>query len=444
MNRRECLRTLGAALAARSGSAAATRPPNIIFILTDDLGWAELGCYGNRFNETPNLDALAAGGVRFTDAYAAAPVCSPTRASIMTGLAPARVGILDYLRADDSKFLSPSYDTLPETMARAGCHCGIIGKWHLMGDYQARKGDPKLHGFDESICSESSYIGPGYYFPPYKHMMEVAPRTPNEYLTDRLNQEAVEFIERHRERPFFLYLSHYTVHTRLAGKPELVEKYAAKPGAGKNRNNPELAAMLESLDAGVGLIRAALRRLALESNSIVVFTSDNGGEDRVTSNAPLRGGKSSLYEGGIRVPLIMAGPGVGKAGSVCRTPVVSTDFHPSFAGFAGVSLPEGFRPDGASLREAIRGTPDMLERPICWHYPLDKPHFLGGRSSGAIRKGRWKLIDFYDDGHQELYDLAADPGEKADLSATQPARKAEMLALFRKWRADVDATPKRW
>lgn len=236
----------------------------------------------------------AAEGVRFHNAYSAAPVCSPTRASIITGQHPARAGITDYLRADDPNYLHPGPSSLPGVLKQAGYRTGLIGKWHLMGDYKLRKGDPKLHGFDEVICSETSYIGPGYYWHPYKHLQGLPARVPGEYLTGRLNQEAVDFIGRNSTQSFFLYLTHYATHTRLDGKPE----------AGENKNNPALAAMLESIDQSVGMILDELRRRNLDNDTLLIFNSDNGGETRVTTNGHLRGGKSQLYEGGVRVPLI--------------------------------------------------------------------------------------------------------------------------------------------
>ncbi len=416
--------------------AARPRATNIILILADDLGWAELGCSGNRFNETPHLDQLAVRGVRFTTAYAAAPVCSATRASVMTGLDPARVGITDYLRGDDVKYLSTERPTIAKALAAGGYRTGLIGKWHLMGDYRQRKGDPRLHGFDDVTCSESKYIGPGDYFHPYAHMPEVEARRPGEYLTDRLNQEAVDFIRRHRERPFFLYLCHYAPHTRLACKPDLVAKYAAKPGAAKKRNNPELAAMLESIDEGAGMIAAALDELGLAGRTAVVFLSDNGGDPEVTSNAPLRGAKSMLYEGGIRVPLIVAAPGFGKAGSVCEAPVSTNDLYPTFLEMAGAKPRPGQSLDGASLLGALRGDRVFRTRALHWHYPLEKPHFLGGRSSGAIRQGDFKLIEFFDDGTSELYYLKTDPGEATNLAGKEPARAAELRRALARWRSE--------
>ncbi|MCX8038177.1 MAG: sulfatase [Candidatus Sumerlaeia bacterium] len=423
--------------AGAEASPSVSQKPNIIFILVDDLGWAELGCYGNRFNETPHLDALAADGVRFTDAYASAPVCSPTRASIMTGQYPARVGITDYLRGDDPKYLSPDFITLPEVLREQGYRTALIGKWHLMGDYKLRKGDPHLHGFDEVICSETAYIGAGSYFHPYKFMPEVQAKEPNEYLTDRLNAEAVDFIERHKNRPFFLYLSHYAPHTRLVGKEPLVAKYKAKPGAGQKQNNPLLAAMLESIDEGVGKITDTLIRLGLADNTAVVFMSDNGGELNVTSNAPLRGGKSQLYEGGIRVPLIIRWPARAGRGLVCREPVGSTDLYPTFIEMAGGRCSPKQICDGESFLPLLRGQGSLKRPALFWHYPLDQPHFLGGRSSSAVRAGDFKLIDFFQDNRVELYNLREDLGETADLSQRRPDKAKELREILKQWKSSL-------
>ena len=252
------LLSCGVFLLESAGQAAVApkhQPPNIVFILADDLGWSELGCYSNRFNETPNLDRMAGQGMRFTQAYAAAPVCSPTRAAFLTGRTPASLGLTDYLKPDDEKFLSPNCPTINKQLKKAGYVSGLVGKWHLNGDYARQRGTPAQHGFDEVICSEQEGIGAGDYWHPYKFMTNVAARLPSEYLTDRLNLEAVEFIERHKEQPFFLYLAHYAPHQMLDARPDKLEKFNAKPGAGKTKNNPKLAAMLESIDDGVGLIR---------------------------------------------------------------------------------------------------------------------------------------------------------------------------------------------
>jgi arylsulfatase A-like enzyme len=423
------------------------RPPNIIFILADDLGWAELGCYGNRFNETSNLDKLARDGMRFTQAYAAAPVCSPFRAALMTGQYPVRTGLTDYLRPDDPKHLSADYVTLPEMLRSAGYVTGIVGKWHLTGyaNHGAKETGPNDHGFDEVMVSENRGIGAGSYFFPYHFNKEIQQRLPDpEYLVDRCNLEAVEFIERHKDKPFFLYLSHYAVHTRLNGKPQLVAKYEAKPDAGKGfqapRNNPHLAAQLESIDQGVGTIRDKLRELGLSDDTIVIFTGDNGGEDKVTSNAPLRAGKSTLYEGGIREPLILLWPGVTRPGSVCQTPVCTIDFYPTFAQAAGGRPAPAHVVDGVSLAPVLRSPQAKLDRDtLYWHYPLDEPHFLGGRSAGAIRRGDWKLIEFFDTGETELYDLSRDLGERHNLAEDKPDKRRELLDALHAWQRQVGA-----
>ena len=427
-------------IARPTASAGPTDPvrPNLVLILADDLGWAELGCYGNTFNRTPHLDALARQGMRFTNAYAPAPVCSPTRVALMTGLYPARVGINDYLRPDDPKYLSPDYETLPERLRARGYATGLIGKWHLTG-YSENKGAASLHGFDEVLCSETSGIGGGDYVHPYRFMPALPARAEGEYLTDRLADEAVDFIGRHRDRPFFLDLSHYAVHTRLEGKPELVREYASRPEAGKDRDNPELAAMLESIDDGVGRIVEALDKHGIADRTILAFTSDNGGETRVTSNAPLRGGKSQLYEGGIREPLIVRWPGTIAAGSTSEVPVWLIDLVPTFLEAAGAPLNAGESCDGEGLISLFRGegTPDR--EALFWHYPLEAPHFLGGRSAGAIRRGDLKLIEFFDTGSVELYDLAHDPGESRDLAADRPEEARDLRDRLARWRREVGA-----
>ena len=436
MNRRQFSALLCTATASKYALAVPpVKPPNIIYVLTDDLGWGEPGCYGNTFNRTPNIDRLAAEGVRFTHAYSAAPVCSPTRASIMTGQHPARVGITDYLRADDPNHLRPATSSLPQVLKRAGYRTGLIGKWHLMGDYRTRRGDPKLHGFDEVICSETSYIGPGYYWHPYKHLAGLAARTPGEYLTDRLNQEAVDFIGRNASQPFFLYLAHYAPHTKLDAKPALLAKYKNRPEAGEKKNNPNLAAMLESIDEGVGMMLEELRRRNLDRDTIVVFNSDNGGETNVTTNSHLRGGKSQLYEGGLRVPLVARWPGRIPAGHVSSVPVVSTDYYPTFIELGGGKLPENYVLDGASIAALFTDPKAKInERDICWYYPLAADHFLGGKSGMSIRDARWKMIEFLKIGDKQLFDLLADPSETHDLAAANPDIVRKMSTRLAAWR----------
>lgn len=421
------------------GMAQGAQKPNIVYIMADDLGRAELGSYGNRFNHTPALDALARRGIRFVQAYAPAPVCSPTRVALMTGLHPARVGITDYLDVKDDKFLSPDYLTLNEQLGKAGYHTGLIGKWHLTGDYDKKRGAPDMHGWNEVIGSETRYIAGGAYYHPYFFMPGLAARSENEYLTDRLNTEAVDFIRRNKDKRFFLYLSHYSVHTKLKGKPEKLARYQNRPDAGTDRNNPELAAMLESIDEGVGRIVAELRRLGLEKNTLIIFTSDNGGETKVTSNAPLRGGKSQLYEGGIRVPLIACWPGAIKAGTTTDTPVSTLDVFPTFSELAGQPAAERGADENASFLPVLSGKGGIAPRNLYWHYPLQKPHFLGGRSAGAIRSGDFKLIEFFDTGSVELYDLKNDISEQTDLAAGQPQKVAELKAKLAEWRNGLTA-----
>ncbi len=447
MKRREFLKAVGlgaAHLAVPTLSCNAQgRPskPNIILVLADDLGWAELGCYGNAFNETPNLDGLAEKGMRFTQAYAAAPVCSPTRAALMTGQYPARIGITDYLRPNDRKHLSPEHITIAEALKRAGYATGIIGKWHLTGyaNHGAQELPPSAHGFDEIIVSENRGIGGGSYFHPYHFNREIEKRLPGrEHLIDRMNVEATEFIRRHRDRPFFLYLSHYAVHTTLQGKEELVARLEKKPNAGRGntaaRNNPHLAAQLKSIDEGIGMIMRTLHQLGLADRTALVFTSDNGGESRVTSNAPLRAGKSTLYEGGIRVPLIVHHPGFVAAGTVCNTPVSTIDFYPTFCQITGTKPDPQQGIDGVSVMPLLRNAEAKLDRDaLYWHYPLLEPHFLGGRSSGAIRQGEWKLIRFFDTSNSELYDLYNDIGETENLAASQPQKVRQLEEALTNW-----------
>jgi arylsulfatase A-like enzyme/Flp pilus assembly protein TadD len=433
--------TRRAAAAAFAGACVASaapkskRPPNIVYILADDLGWGELGCYGNIFNKTPNLDRLAKEGIRFTHAYSAAPVCSPTRASLMTGHAPARVGITDFLRADDRKFLPPDRPTLPRILQQAGYRTALIGKWHLMGDYKRRPGDPKLHGFDEVICSEQVYIGPGSYWHPYQHLPGIPARSPEEYLTDRLSLEASDFIERNAAKPFFLYLSHYAPHTRFAAKPELVAKYKSNEEAGTNRNNPELAAMIESIDEGIGRILETIRKANLDNDTLVVFNSDNGGEGRVTVNGHLRGAKSMLYEGGIRVPLLARWKGRIKPAATSKAPVISTDLFPTFLQAAGAKPPSQYPLDGSSLMKIFSDPQRERKRRLYWHYPHN--HSLGGKMASAVRDERWKLIEFIPNGRRELYDLQGDPSEVRDIASEHPDIARSLAAHLQAWRVKV-------
>ena len=454
------------------GGDAPAGKPNIVLILADDLGWAELGCYGNTFNETPHLDRLARDGMRFTDAYAAAPVCSPYRAGLLTGQYPARVGITDYLRPDSDNALSTDQLTVAEMLAGAGYATGMIGKWHLTG-YRYHGAEVELrptdHGFREALMCEIKGVGNGANFFPYRFRTQPISwlnvnqkrLVGEEYLVDRMNFEAVQFIERHRGEPFFLYLSHYAVHTILRGKEDLVRKYRRKHPPGESSrdrcylcgdaglegdpgnhwardHNPHLAAMLESIDDGVGMILAKLDELNLADDTMVVFTSDNGGETNVTTNAPLRAGKSSLYEGGIRVPLVVRWPRVVPPGTVCDEPTSCIDFYPTLLDCAGITPDPRQHLDGVSLVSVLKNPDAELGRDtLYWHYPLEKPHFLGGRSSGAMRQGAWKLIEYFDTGTIEVYNLPQDPGEQHNLALEYPRQAAALVKQLSDWRSDI-------
>lgn len=463
------LAVTGIAPALLSSCAKEKQKPNVIFILTDDLGYSELGCYGNAYNETPNIDALAEKGVRFTNAYAAQTVSSPTRAALMTGLYPPRTGIIDYLRPDDTKHLNEDYTTIAEVFKSKGYHTGIIGKWHQTGYTRAGapyESSPDKHGFDEVIVSENEGIANGTWFHPYHFNKEIEKLLDGdkEFLVDRMNEEALRFIDRQdNDKPFFLYLSHYAVHTQVQGKPEDVDYFRSKPGAGvsapsqnntendpykkwpadyrANKNNPHLAAQLRDIDKGVGAIMKKLKDKGLLDNTLVVFTSDNGGETNVTNNAPLRDGKSSQYEGGIRIAKIVYYPALIPQGKVIDEQVVTYDYLPTFSEMLGVNKKDLFQqPDGVSLWGLWTDKKSTLaERALCWHYPLDKPHFLGGRSSAAIRLGDWKLMQFYDSGALELYNLKDDIGESNNLVMQHPEIAKELMEKLNAWREDVGA-----
>lgn len=440
-----------------SSWAFAARPPDIVFIMADDLGWRDVGCYGNSFVETPHLDRLAKDGMRFTRALQQT-VCSPTRVAVLTGMHPVRTGITDYLGPEaGALFLDPRVDTINERLKEVGYRSGLVGKWHLTGNYEAAKGSPEKHGWDEVIASENNYIGGGSYFHPYKHIAGLPARLgEHEYLTDRLNLEACEFITRNKEKPFFLYLSHYAVHTKLAAKPALLAKYQKKLAAlppeeaVKVGTKPALAAMMESVDEGVGMIRETLAKLGLEKNTLIIFTSDNGGEavrgtkdgklmPGVTSVAPLRTGKSHLYEGGLRVPLIVSWPGVTPPNSVCDEPVNGLDWYPTLLDIAGAKPKDTQPVDGVDIAGLLRNPQEKREGAMYWHYPLAKPHFLGGRSAGAMRDGDWKLIEFFDTGELELYNLATDEGEQKNLAKEIPEKLAAMHDKLKAWRASTGA-----
>lgn len=449
--------------------------PNIIFILVDDLGWGEPGCYGNPLNETPHIDAMAKAGMQFTNAYASSTVCSPSRAGLMTGQTPPRIGITDYLRPDaewhiplkeggfldnelpeDTDYhLKPNLVVMPQMFQKCGYSTGMIGKWHLSGyDENGVKHGPEKYGFDDVSISEQVGIGPGSYFHPYKHVdPDIEPVLgENEFLVDRMNHEAVEFIRKHKDGPFFLYLSHYAVHTALAGRREDVDYFSAKAGcidvpydkrAWLPERNPVLSAMLKSIDDGVGMIRQTLTKLGIDKNTMLVFTSDNGGEARVTVNGHLRDGKSSTYEGGLRVPVVVECPAMTPQGWVTDVPTINLDFYPTFAQLIGYDIPGEHVTDGESILSLFRGDEDtemLTRRLFSWHYPLQEPHFLGGRSSAANRKNNHKYIHFFDDGTDELYNLKEDESETTNLVATHSEKRDEHRILLRNWITEVEGS----
>ena len=463
-----------------SESASTGEKPNFVFILVDDLGWADLGCYGSTFHETPNIDRLAGESLRFSNAYAACPVCSPTRTSIMTGKYPARTGVTDWIVGRQTyaaglpgdMLLAREFEhemkleevTIAEALKDAGYRTFFAGKWHMGEDSIYW---PEHQGFDINKGGWSVGSPRGGYFSPYINpRLESGPE--GEHLTDRLTDESIAFLESTTGEPFLLYLSFYTVHTPLQGKPELIEKYEAKlessgidpetmltkdkewiryaPVQGRFvertiQGHPIYASMMETLDTNVGRLMQTLEDLGLDKNTVVIFMSDNGGlstaEGSPTSNLPLRAGKGWMYEGGIREPMFIKWPGSGSGGSVSDVPVTSTDFYPTMLEMAGLELKPQQHMDGVSLAPLMTGKGELEERPLFWHYP----HYCnqGGKPGAAIRQGDFKLIEFFDPGLVELYNLAEDIGETKNLAESMPEKVEEMLQLLHNWQEEIGA-----
>ncbi len=417
-------------------------PPNIIFVLVDDMGWTDLGCYDSDYYETPHVDKLAAQGMRFTDAYAACTVCSPSRASIMTGQYPARLHITDWIDGHKYPFaklrvpdwtmrLATNIPNLARMLKQGGYATASIGKWHL----GPRECWPEKQGFDLNIGGCERGHQPSY-FSPYK-LPTLVDGPDGEFLTDRLTDEAIKFMEANRERAFFIYLSHYAVHTPIESKEAVREKYKAKRDKTKNHKNPGYAALVESVDDSLGRLMRRLEELKLADNTIVIFTSDNGGLIGCTSNAPLRAGKGSPYEGGVRVPLIVKWPGVTMPGAVSQEPVISTDFFPTLLAMADVQPPRDHIVDGLNLAPLLKGEHIRQRNALYWHYPHYHPG--GATPYGAVRMGEYRLIEFYESGVVELYNLKSDLGEVNNLTQKEPERAASMLRELRQWRASVNA-----
>ncbi len=440
-------------------NAAVPTKPNFIFFLIDDLGRNDLGCYGSKFYRTPNLDRMAAEGMKFTDAYSACPVCSPTRASIMTGKYPARLHLTDWLpgrgdlpaqrlaRPIINQQLPLAEVTIAERLKAAGYVTAHVGKWHLGGEGF----EPQKQGFDLNIAGDHTGT-PMSYFAPFggkgkdgkgRSMRGLEDAKDGEYLTDRLTTEAEKIIEANQDKPFFLYFAHYAVHTPLRAKADTIAKYPQVAGKAGQQTNAIYAAMIESMDESVGRILKKLDDLKLTERTVVFFTSDNGGlatregpNTPATINNPLREGKGYLYEGGIRVPLLVRGPGI-KAGSTATNAISSVDYFPTILELAGLAAPKAEdKVDGVTLVPLLNSGTNA-PRPLFWHYP----HYSnqGGKPGGAIREGDFKLIEFYETGRVELFDLKS--GENRNL-AEDPAHAARVKAMVSKldaWRIKTGA-----
>lgn len=453
-----------ASISAWAADSPKPAKPNIIFILADDLGWADLSCYGADLHETPNLDRFAREGVRFTQAYAMS-VCTPTRAAILTGKHAARLHMTVWregsIERDEQtarsrrKLLPPvTVHDLPQgevTLAeslRAACYLTFhVGKWHL-GD---GANSPETQSFDLNIGG-THWGAPNTFFWPFsgsntfrdfRYVPGLGLGKPGDYLTDRLTDEAIKLVDAAGERPFFLNLWFHNPHTPIEGKPELVERYRAKLKPGQRHQNPEYAAMIHTLDENIGRLLVHLDQRGLSGRTLVVFTSDNGGYvgdfkgARVTDNTPLRSGKGSLYEGGIRVPLIVRLPGLTPAGVVCEAPVVCMDFFPTFAELTGARADTAV--DGRSLVPLLRDPRAASPRDaLFFHYP----HYYATTTPvSATRSGDWKLLEFHEDNRAELFDLRDDPGETRNRAAELPAKAAELRERLHSWRQSVAAQP---
>jgi arylsulfatase A-like enzyme len=456
--------------------------PNIVFILVDDMGYSDLGCYGSTYYETPNIDRLSREGIRFTDAYAACPVSSPTRASIMTGLYPVNTGITDWIPgrqatnsgSPEDKLIALPFDlnlrleevTIAEVLHRNGYRTMISGKWHLG---ETEEYWPEHQGFDinkggySKGSPQRNNTANGYFSPYGNPRLEDGPT--GEYLTDRQTDEAIKFIRETRNAPFFVYLSFYAVHNPMQGKEELVERFALRADSMgltekqaftrekdwiresmsdnyKERiiqSNPVYAAMIYSVDENIGKLLAEIEALGLNKNTVIIFTSDNGGlstsEGSPTCNYPMRAGKGWLYEGGIRVPLIIKYPGKVKPGTIAKTPVSSIDYFPTIAEMAGSDISD-LKIDGISITGLFKKE-GLPERPLYWHYP----HYSnqGVEPGSAVRMGRYKLIDNFEMERQELYDLENDVSETNDISRLNPVKTKEMFDILKEWRQKTHA-----
>src|SRR4051812_28268740 len=428
-----------------ASSSCAAAKPNFVLILADDLGWTDLACYGSKLYETPNVDQLARDGVKFTQNYSACTVCSPTRAALLTGKYPARLHITDWIPGempDNPKLIVPDWTkylpldetTMANVFQKAGYTTASLGKWHLGGEQYY----PDKHGFDFFVAG-TDQPNTKHYFSPY-HIPTLPDGPKGEYVTDRLTDEAIRFIDKNKDKPFFVYLPHFAVHLPLQAKQKLIAKYQAKIKPGDAQSNATYAAMIDSLDQSVGRIRRELKKLGIADHTIVVFASDNGGRVPTTSNLPLRVGKGSCYEGGTRVPLIIDWPGVTKPDTVCDTPVISMDLFPTFMEIAGLRDGAKTALDGVSLVPILRNSGDLNRDELFWHYPHYQHYQKGGTTPySAIRKGDFKLIEFLADMRVELYNLKDDIGEQHDLASRMPDKVEELRNRLHAWREEVAA-----
>jgi arylsulfatase A-like enzyme len=443
--------------------SAAEPKPNIVFILADDLGYTDVGCFGSKYYETPNIDRMAGRGMRFTDGYTCGPNCQPTRAALMSGQYGPRTGVytvgsidrFDWksrpLRpVDNAKSLPLEKITLAQSLKNAGYATALFGKWHL-GQQEAEH--PARRGFDEAIVSMGQHFD-------FRTSPET-PYPPGTYLADFLTDKAVHFITRKKDGPFFLCLHHFAVHAPHDAEQDLIARFRDKPPSG-GHHDPTYAAMIASVDESVGRVMKTLESLGLTERTLVIFTSDNGGvggyeregigrAGGITDNAPLRGGKGMLYEGGVRVPYIFQMPGKISAGTTCMQPINSVDLYPTLLDLAGAAAPAGYTLDGTSYLELLlSGSEAKPDRPpLFWHFP----GYLGAgpgnwrtTPASSIRVGDWKLIEFFETGNRELYNLRDDPSEKNDLASTMPERVKELHTRLVAWRKQIHApmpTPNR-
>jgi arylsulfatase A-like enzyme len=438
-----------------AADAPARRPPNIIFIMADDLGWTDLACQGSKFYETPNIDRLAKEGMRFTNGYTCGPNCQPTRAALMSGQYVPRTGVYTVGATDrfdtSRRPLVPVENvtqlprdkvTVAEAMKAAGYTNALFGKWHLGNNLFG----PDHQGFDETLVS----MGQHFNFAT-KPPVQVPAET---YLADYLTDRALAFMEKNKDKPFFLCLHHFAVHSPHQAKKELIERFKNKPAVAGHRD-PTYAAMIASVDESVGRVMKKLDELKLADNTLVIFTSDNGGvggyveagvkaNEGITNNAPLRGGKGMLYEGGVRVPWIARWPGRIKPGTTCDEPILSVDLYPTLLDLAGGKAPSNYPLDGVSFTKLLfsDGTAKLDPRAIYWHFP----GYLGSGKDvwrttpvGSIRLGDWKLLEFLEDGRLELYNLREDVGEKKNLASAMPDKVKELHAKMKAWRVEVKA-----